>query len=234
MGRASILVVEDDRKTAELLRLYLERAGFLVTAAHDGREGLELARTGQPDLLLLDLMLPGIDGVEICRILRRELPSPGIPVIMLTARSTEDDRLTGLDSGADDYVTKPFSPREVVARVRAVLRRAGHNGAETLEEFHSGALSINFIRHEVRLNGQVVYLTPKEFDLLTTMALEAGRAFSREELLEKAFGFDYDGLERTVDVHVMKLRKKLEPDLAHPRYIQTVFGIGYKFIKDEE
>lgn len=229
MGRAKILVVEDDRKTAELLRLYLERAGFVVTAAYDGREGLELARKQLPDLLLLDLMLPEMDGLTVCRILRHELPPPGIPVIMLTARSTEDDRLQGLDIGADDYVTKPFSPREVVARVRAVLRRAGFNGSATPDEVQAGELHINLASHEVQLAGKPIYLTPKEFDLLSTMAQEMGRAFSREELVEKAFGYDYDGLDRTVDVHVMKLRKKIEPDLSNPRYIQTVYGIGYKF-----
>lgn len=224
-----ILIVEDDPKAAELVRLYLEREGHQVMVAHDGRLGLDLARTRQPDLIVLDLMLPGISGVEICRTLRAETPPPGIPIIMLTARSTEDDKLLGLDLGADDYVTKPFSPRELAARVRSILRRAGSGGEPGPESLTFGPLSIHLWRHEVTLHGEPIRLTRKEYDLLTTLAKDAGRAFSRAELVEKAFGYDYDGLERTVDVHILKLRKKIEADVGQPRYLQTIYGYGYRF-----
>lgn len=224
-----ILIVEDDRKAAELVRLYLEREGHQVMVAHDGRLGLDLARTRQPDLIVLDLMLPGISGLEICRTLRAETSPPGIPIIMLTARSTEDDKLLGLDLGADDYITKPFSPREVAARVRSVLRRVGAGLEPGPEDLTFGPLVIHLWRHEVTLYGEPVKLTRKEFDLLTTLAKEPGRAFSRAELVEKAFGYDYDGLERTVDVHILKLRKKIEVEASQPRYIETIYGYGYRF-----
>ena len=223
-----ILIVDDDRKTVELIKLYLEKDGYRVLAAYDGRQALELVRQRAPDLIVLDLMLPAVDGLDVCRLVRAE---SRVPIIMLTARSTEEDKLLGLDLGADDYLTKPLSPRELVARIRAVLRRAGEE-EEGPPEARFGELAIHFIRHEVRLGGVPVHLTPKEFKLLDTMAREPGRAFSRLELLEKVFGFDYEGLERTVDVHVLNLRKKIERDPAQPRYIQTVFGVGYKLAED--
>ncbi len=223
-----ILIVDDDRKTVELIKLYLEKDGYRVLPAYDGRQALELVRQRAPDLIVLDLMLPAVDGLDVCRIVRAESK---VPIIMLTARSTEEDKLLGLDLGADDYLTKPFSPRELVARIRAVLRRAGET-EEGPPEARFGELAIHFIRHEVRLGGLPVHLTPKEFKLLETMAREPGRAFSRLELLEKVFGFDYEGLERTVDVHVLNLRKKIERDPAQPRFIQTVFGVGYKLAQD--
>jgi DNA-binding response OmpR family regulator len=225
-----VLVVDDDRKTVDIVRLYLEKDGYQVLVAYDGQHAMELARHRQPDLLVLDLMLPRVDGLDICRILRAESK---LPIILLTARSTEDDKLLGLDLGADDYVTKPFSPRELLARVRAVLRRAGletaANGVNEPAELRCGDLLVNFLGREVRLNGQLVRLTPKEYRLLEILIKEPQRAFSRLELLERAFGFDYDGLERTVDVHLMNLRRKIEADPAHPRYIHTVYGVGYKF-----
>ena len=224
--RAKILVVEDDRKTAELVRMYLERDGHQVIAAHDGRQALDLARQRRPDLIVLDLMLPGVDGLDVCRILRAESK---VAIIMLTARTTEEDTLLGLDLGADDYVAKPFSPSVLAARVRTVLRRVTADGERPPVELRYGELAIDTAGHEVRLRGTPLRLTPKEFRLLETLAREPGRAFSRLELLELVFGFDYEGLDRTVDVHVMNLRKKIEADPAQPAYIQTVYGVGYKF-----
>ncbi|MBC7814260.1 MAG: response regulator transcription factor [Burkholderiales bacterium] len=224
-----ILVVDDDKKTAELIRLYLESDGYRAIVAHTGSQALEMARQQQPTLIVLDLMLPHVDGLDICRILRAE---SDVPIIMLTARTTEADKLLGLDLGADDYITKPFSPREVVARVRAVLRRIEKDVPKGPTELHCRGLNVNFTRHEVRLNSSLVVLTLKEFKLLETLIREPGRVFSRFELLERAFGFDYEGMERTVDVHVMNLRKKIEPNPTQPTYIQTVYGIGYKFAEE--
>jgi DNA-binding response OmpR family regulator len=226
-----ILVVDDDRKTVELVRLYLERAGFTVRVAYDGQQALGLASSQRPDLVVLDLMLPRLDGLDVCHVLQQQLHP--VPVIMLTARTTEDDKLSGLEMGADDYVTKPFSPRELVARVKAVLRRASAD-LDMLREPESrfGELVIDHVRHEARVGGVVVHLTPREFLLLQVLAREAGRALSRQQLLESAFGYDYEGLERTVDVHVAKLRKKIEPDPARPSYVLTVPGVGYKLARE--
>jgi DNA-binding response OmpR family regulator len=224
--KPAILVVDDDKKTVDLIRLYLERDRYPVMIAYDGKQALEVARKKRPGLIILDLMLPQVDGLAVCRTLRAE---SGVPIIMLTARTTEDDRLTGLDLGADDYIIKPFSPREVVARVRAVLRRGRLHENAGPTELQYGDLVVDFVRHEARLKDRPVHLTPKEFTLLETMITQPGRVFSREELLERAFGFDYQGFERTVDVHVMNLRKKIEPGAIQPRYIHTVYGIGYKF-----
>lgn len=221
-----ILIVDDDKKTVDLIRMYLEKDGYRVLAAQDGQQALLTARHKRPDLIILDLMLPTVDGLDVCRILRSE---SRVPIIMLTAKSTEHDKLVGLDLGADDYMTKPFSPRELLARVRAVLRRLSESGVSEVDEVRFGDLLVNFVRHEVRLQGNFVHLTPKEFKVLEILIKEPGRAFSRLELLEQAFGFDYDGLERTVDVHVMNLRRKIEPNLEEPIYVQTVYGIGYKF-----
>ncbi|HET9496671.1 MAG TPA: response regulator transcription factor [Chloroflexia bacterium] len=223
-----ILVVDDDRKTVDLIKLYLEKDGYRVQVAYDGHQALEMSRRG-PDLIVLDLMLPAVDGLDVCRILRAE---SRVPVIMLTARTTEEDRLAGLDTGADDYITKPFSPRELVARVRAVLRRVGDDDREPRALEH-GDLLVDFVRHEVRLRGEIVHLTPREFNLLATLAREPGRAFSRLELLERVFGYNYEGFERTLDVHVMHLRKKIERDPSNPRYVLTVYGRGYKFNEDQ-
>jgi DNA-binding response OmpR family regulator len=226
-----ILIVDDDRKTVDLLRLYLEKDGYQVLAAHDGRQALDLTRQRRPDLIVLDLMLPTVDGLDVCRILRAESRTP---IIMLTARTTEDDKLLGLDLGADDYITKPFSPREVVARVRVVLRRAGAEREQQPGAIQFHDLLVDIVGHAARLRGEPVRLTPKEFKLLETLARQPGRAWSRLELLEQVFGFDYEGLERTVDVHVMNLRRKIERDPARPEYIQTVYGVGYKFAEDDD
>ncbi len=221
---ARILVAEDNQKQAELIRLYLERDGHSVMVVHDGRTALERIRAVRPDLVVLDLMMPRMDGLDVARIVRTE--AADLPIVMVTARSTEDDVLLGLDLGADDYITKPFSPRELAARVRAVLRRSGHTAEEPT--LRTGELEIDRVRHEVRMRGELVDCTPKEFAILEVMAEEPGRAFTRHQLLEQAFGFDYYGLDRTADVHLMKLRRKLESDPAHPEYLHTVYGVGYK------
>ena len=220
-----ILVAEDDRKQADLIRLYLQQAGFSVLVAHDGRTALELARQRRPDLLLLDVMMPNVDGLDVARVLRVD---SDVPIIMVTARSTEDDMLLGLDLGADDYITKPFSPRELVARVRAQLRRAGAGTAAAPDVLTSGDLSVDTTRHEVRREGELIALTPKEFAVLAVLIGQPGRVFSRADLLQEAFGFEYEGLDRTADVHVKKLRRKIEPDPADPWYVETVYGVGYR------
>jgi DNA-binding response OmpR family regulator len=225
MANTRVLIVDDDHKIVELMRLYLEKDGYRVLAAYDGQEALELARSRQPDLVVLDLMLPQVGGLDVCRALRAQ---SDVPIIMLTARSTEDDKLVGLDMGADDYVTKPFSPRELLARVRAVLRRVGDKEEEEPSQVRVGGLEVDLIRHVVRVDGNPVYLTPKEFRVLETLAKEPGRAFSRRQMVERVFGPDYEGLERSVDEHVMNLRKKIEPDPRSPLYVQTVYGLGYK------
>ena len=223
MAGKRVLVVDDDAKTVELVKLYLNRDGYRVLTAHDGIEALRLAREGHPDLIVLDLMLPGIDGLEVCRTLRDE---SDVPIIMLTAKTTDQDKLTGLDLGADDYVTKPFSPRELAARVRAVLRRIpGERGPK---EIKYGELTVNFLKHEASLFEKPLKLTTVEFKLLGILAKEPGRVFSRAELIEKALGYDFDGFDRTIDVHILNLRRKLERDPSHPKYIQTVYGAGYK------
>lgn len=226
MGTHKVMVVDDDRKTVDLIRLYLEREGYHVLVAYDGREALEAIRQKRPDLVVLDLMLPTVSGLDICRILSLEMR---IPLIMLTAKTTEDDVLLGLDLGADDYVTKPFSPRQLVARVRAVLRRVTDATIQARTSLCFGELEVDPTSHEVRLHGELVHLTPREFKMLETLVREPGRAFTRCELLERVFGYDYKGLERTVDAHIMNLRKKLTPAGDEQEYIQTVYGIGYKF-----
>jgi len=226
MPGKKVLVVDDDVKTVELVKLYLNRDGYRVVTAYDGNEALRMARENHPDLIVLDLMLPGINGLEICRILRNE---SDIPIIMLTALTTDDDRLTGLNLGADDYVTKPFSPRELAARVRAVLRRLpGERGPEKIEH---GPLTVDFPRHEASLEGKPLNLTPIEFKILGAFVKEPGRVFSRAQIIEYALGYDFDGFDRTIDVHILKLRRKLEPDPRHPRYIKTVYGAGYKLLE---
>jgi two-component system alkaline phosphatase synthesis response regulator PhoP len=222
-----ILVVDDDPKTVGLLKLYLANDGHKVLCAYEGNEALRLARDERPDLIVLDLMLPGIDGLSVCRSLRGE---SDVPIIMLTAKTSEDDRLVGLDLGADDYVTKPFSPRELAARVRAVLRRTVDEALQRgPSEVTYGDLRIDFRRHKVELAGKAANLTPTEFRLLGTLVREPGRVFSREELIQKAFGYDFDGFDRTVDVHILNLRRKIESDPSRPRYVKTVYGRGYKF-----
>ncbi len=224
---ARILVAEDDEKQAELIRRYLEREGHATVVVHDGRAAIDEARRRRPDLLVLDVMMPNVDGLDVCRVLRAESNGLGeMPIIMLTARSTEDDLLLGLDLGADDYVTKPYSPRELVARIRAVLRRRG--GRAESGVYRVGDLSIDTVRHEVELAGRAVETTPAEFKILACLAASPGRAFTRQQLLEHAFGFDHYVFDRTIDVHMMNLRKKIEASPARPRYLLTVYGVGYK------
>jgi DNA-binding response OmpR family regulator len=223
--RPRILVVDDDAKTVASVRLYLDHAGLDMISAGDGHEALRLARSSPPpDLIVLDLMLPGVDGLEVCRRLREEST---IPIIMLTARSTEEDRLEGLDLGADDYVVKPFSPRELAARVRAVLRRAPGADAGG-PPLRIGDLVIDVGRHEVTVGGAPTNLTPREFRLLEVMARSPGRAFSRSELVERAFGADSEALDRTIDAHIVNLRRKIEADPEHPARVETVYGVGYR------
>ena len=222
-----ILVVEDDHKTAELVRLYLERDGHQVLTAYDGLEGLELARDGNPDLVVLDLLLPGINGMDVCRKLRQE---SDVPIIMLTAMSTEQDKLEGLDLGADDYVTKPFSPKELAARVRAVFRRTTEDSLFMGPyEVEWGDLKIDFRKHKAVVGGREIHLTPTEFRILAALAREPGRLFSRGQLVDRALGYDFEGMERTIDVHILNIRRKIEPDVNEPQYIRTVYGMGYKF-----
>ena len=223
-----ILVVEDEKKLVIILKAYLEQAGFAVVTASDGQQALTVFRHEKPALVLLDLNLPVLDGLDVCRALRKESAAP---IIMVTARVEETDRLIGLELGADDYISKPFSPREVVARVRAVLRRTEGEPmrAETLV---ADDLTIDLTKHSVRLKDRALELTPTEFDLLAVLMENPGRAFTRLQLLDRVQGEAFDGYERTIDAHIKNLRQKIELDPKNPRYILTVFGVGYKFVED--
>jgi DNA-binding response OmpR family regulator len=224
MAKASVLVVDDDAKIRDVVRTYLEHASYAVFAARSGEEALEVAQRLEPDLVVLDLMLPDLSGEEVARSLREV---SGVPIIMLTARASENDRVAGLRLGADDYLTKPFSPRELVARVEAVLRRA--KGAEPeVSSFDDGKLRIDTARREVRAHGRPVALTRSEFDLLVTLGSRPGRVWSRYELITRVQGYDYDGYERTINAHVKNLRRKLGDDPRQPRFVATVAGVGYK------
>jgi DNA-binding response OmpR family regulator len=220
----TIVVIEDDAVVADTLKLYLEQAGFIVTAARDGVQGLELARNPDAGLVILDLMIPGIVGREVCRRLRAEST---IPILMLTARASEDDRVAGLELGADDYVPKPFSPREVVARVQALLRRAGAPSVAPPRPMTIGDLEIDVWARQARMKGRLLALTPTEFRLLEALAKHPGRVFTRDELVARAVGPDFEGLDRTVDVHITNLRRKIEPG-HEPQYVLTVHGLGYR------
>ncbi|MFN3928536.1 MAG: response regulator [Thermoflexus sp.] len=220
----TILLVEDEPRMRQVVRAYLEQAGFRVIAVGDGPSALHAFRREQPDLIVLDLMLPGMDGFEVCRAIRRE---SGVPIIILTARIEEEDRVVGLELGADDYITKPFSPRELVARVRAVLRRAQGELAPPAI-IRVGDLTIDLERREVRVGDREVRLTPTEFELLAALARHPGRVFTRLQLLERIQGVAYEGYERTVDAHIKNLRQKIEPDPKNPQYVLTVYGVGYK------
>ncbi len=224
---ATVLIVEDDPDTVNLVRLYLRRDGYKVLSAPDGREGLKLAQDAGPDLVVLDLMLPGMDGLEVCRELRRD---SNVPIIMLTARVEEEDRLEGLNLGADDYVTKPFSPRELAARVRAVLRRTARDAAEEGPlRLVVGDITVDLEKRTVQSGEDRVKLTPTEYRLLVLLMREPGRTFSRDQIIDRVFGYDFDGFDRTVDAHVSNLRSKVEADPDKPRYLQTVYGVGYRF-----
>ena len=241
-----ILIIEDEANIAQVIRLYLEQAGYTVVGATDGVAGLELHAREHPDLVILDLMLPALDGMEVCRRIRAWADTP---ILMLTARQGEEDRIAGLESGADDYLVKPFSPRELVSRVKAILRRSStsnttgsqdtqhsssqeddEKGKASNEELRFSGLIINMPARRVMVNGEVITLTVKEFDLLVTLASSPDRVFTRESLLNQVWGYTYLGDGRTVDVHIGTLRKKLEATVGAPHHIQTVWGVGYKFV----
>jgi two-component system, OmpR family, response regulator RegX3 len=225
VGQATVLVVDDERKIRELVRPYLERAGYAVLLADSGTAALETAGRLSPDLVVLDLMLPDLSGEEVARSLR-ELSD--VPIIMLTAKSGEEDRIAGLRLGADDYLVKPFSPRELAARVDAVLRREGKGRPAAAQTFDRGRLRIDGEAREVTVAGETVGLTRSEFDLLAVLAGRPGRVFSRAELVARVQGYDYEGYDRTIDAHVKNLRRKLGDDPRVPRYVETVTGVGYK------
>ena len=228
MVSRTILVVDDEPGIVTVVRDYLDRAGYRVLTAGDGLTALRLARAERPSLLVLDLMLPGLDGLDVTRALRHDPATAQLPIIMLTARVEEADRLVGLELGADDYLTKPFSPRELVARIRAVLRRAQGAGSYS-GALHAGPLTIDLERRVVRRHGAPVDLTATEFDLLATLAREPGRAFTRSQLVERVYDTEYAGYVRTVDAHIKNLRRKIEDDPRDPRYVLMVYGVGYKF-----
>jgi DNA-binding response OmpR family regulator len=223
--RRLVLIIEDDRNIASLVERYLERDGFATLCAQDGATGLMHARQRRPSLVVLDVMLPGIDGWEICRRLRRE---SDVPILMLTAREDEADRVAGLSLGADDYVVKPFSPRELVERVKAILRRSAPRSAQAPAVLEHGGIRLDTERHAVTVDGEAVTLTPSEFALLRTLMARPGRVFSREELLNRLKGGEAVVVDRVIDVHVGNLRQKIEADPSNPRYLRTVHGVGYR------
>jgi DNA-binding response OmpR family regulator len=220
-----ILLVDDEPQIVRVLKGYLENAGYRVMSALDGKTALDLFSREKPDFVILDLNLPGVDGLDICRTIR---DTSNVPVLMLTARSEEADRIVGLELGADDYIVKPFSPREIVVRVKTILRRAGGDNAQATV-IHAGNMTINIETHTVEMDSRMVDLTPTEFEILVTMARQPKRVFSRMQLLESALGVSFEGYDRTVDTHIKNIRMKLEPDPKKPEYIHTVFGLGYKF-----
>lgn len=221
----TVLVVDDEPKITKLAQDYLERSGFRVLTVADGTTALAIARQERPDMVVLDLNLPGMDGLDVCRALRRQ---SDVPVIMLTARVEETDRLIGLELGADDYITKPFSPRELVARVRAVLRRV-RGGIHQPDIIRTGELEIDLDGHTASRGGQEVHLTRTEFNLLAAFAQSPGQVFTREQLVDRLHGIVFEGFDRSVDSHIKNLRRKIEPNPLEPFYILTVYGIGYKF-----
>lgn len=225
-GRGAALVVDDEPHIAELLKDALGAAGFAVTVAADGMAALRRARESTPDVVLLDIGLPGIDGFEVCRALRKECSAP---ILVVSARGDEVDRIVGLELGADDYITKPFSPREVVARVRAVMRRCGIQAPVASQRRCSGEVCVDAERREVVVAGRQVKLKPREFDLLWLFVRNEGRAFTRDQLIETVWGYDFEGDPRTVDVHVRRIRRAIGENAATPRYLHTVHGVGYKF-----
>ena len=225
MSTKKILVVEDDPTLLDVLKYNLLKEGYQVSTALDGSRALELARSETPDIIILDIMLPVLNGYEVCRILRKEMTAP---ILMLTAKDDEVDKIVGLDVGADDYMTKPFSMRELLARVRAMLRRSEMQASTTDPVIKVGEIEVDTSRHEIFRNGKTLTLRPKEFDLLAFLARNKGLVFTREQLLEKVWGYDYAGDSRTVDVHVRWLREKIEDNPNEPRHLLTVRGVGYK------
>lgn len=228
MLKQRILVVDDDKEVVRLVRAYLEREGYDVLVAYDGETAVHILRRDQPDLLLLDLMLPDRDGWDITRLVRGDPALASIPIIMLTARVEDTDKIIGLEIGADDYVTKPYNPREVVARVRARLRTQESLLPRVLRV---EGLEMDLERREVRVGDRLIELTPTEFNLLRALLQQAGYVLTRGELIRKGLGMDYEGLERTLDSHIRNLRQKIEPDPHHPTYIQTVYGVGYRLAR---
>ena len=225
MAHRKILVVDDEKKIVDIVKAYLEKDGYKVIVAYEGKSALYIARTQLPDLIVLDLMLPELSGWEVCRALRGE---SNVPVIMLTARDDDSDKIVGLELGADDYMVKPFNPKELMSRVRAVLRRA--EGVVTkVKKMEFADLTIDLERHEIRRGDTLVDLTPTEFELLRVLAESPGRVYSRMQLLDKVQGSAYEGYERTIDSHIKNLRRKVETDPEHPRFVITVRGVGYKF-----
>jgi len=225
----TILVVDDEERLTALVKAYLTQEGFRVVTARNGREALFIARQEKPDLIVLDLMMPEMDGYEFMRLHRKERETP---ILLLTARVEDSDKVLGLELGADDYVTKPFSPRELTARVRAVLRRAGQAAPEP-DLLRAADVTLDRAGHTVRVGARMVDLTPSEFDLLAALMSAPGRAFSRLELLDRLQGTAYEGYERTIDVHIKNLRAKIEPDPSRPRYVETVYGVGYRFAPEQ-
>ncbi len=228
-GRATtILLVEDEEALADSIRYNLEREGFGVVVSGDGRGALERFRSDPPSLVILDLMLPGLSGLDVCRMIRQ---GSDVPIIIVTAKDSEADKVTGLELGADDYVTKPFSVRELISRVRALLRRSRMGApAADLEVLAGGPVQMDVARHEVNVNGSVVDFTPKEFELLEVLLRRKGRLLTREHLIEEVWGHDYFGDTKTLDVHVKRIRRKIEPDPHEPRFLTTVRGLGYKLV----
>lgn len=232
MATQRILVVDDDKEIVRLIMAYLEQGGYQALVAYNGDTALHTIRRERPDLVILDLMLPDQDGWEITRIVRSDATLASTPIIMLTARVDDTDKIIGLELGADDYITKPFNPREVVARVRSVLRRTqatDQNGPRPILKLAD--LQMDLDRHEVTLHGDAVELTSTEFNLLKILLQSPGYAFTRGELIEQALGYEYEGLERTLDSHIKNLRRKIEPDYKKPTYIQTVYGVGYRLVE---
>jgi two-component system, OmpR family, alkaline phosphatase synthesis response regulator PhoP len=229
MNTQRILVVDDDHEIVRVVRAYLEQAGFQVIVAHKGEDTLHLMRRESPALVVLDLMLPDRDGWDITRIARSDSTIKSIPIIMLTARIEDTEKIIGLELGADDYITKPFNPREVVARVRSVLRRAIPELSARKNTLEFDALLLDIAQHQLYLEGEAIELTPTEFKLLQVFMENAGYAFTRGELVQKVLGYDHESLERTLDSHIKNLRRKIEPNISQPIYIQTVYGVGYRF-----
>ncbi len=231
MSSQKILVVDDDKSIIKIVRAYLEQAGFTVLAAYNGTSAMETMRSEKPDLLILDLMLPDRDGWDITRSIRNDKRLATTPIIMLTARVDDSDKIVGLELGADDYVTKPFNPREIVARVRAQLRRRQFEQAEQIEILEVGLLTLDLGSRTLTLNGNLIELTPTEFNLLKIFMESPGHTFGREELLDKALGYGYEGFGRTLDTHMRNLRKKIENDRENLTHIQTVYSIGYRLVE---
>lgn len=232
MTKETILVVDDDKEIVKILCGYLEQSGYHVLTAFSGDSALHLLRTERPDLMLLDLMLPDKDGWDITRLIRSDKSLALTPIIMLTARIDDSDKIIGLELGADDYITKPFNAREVVARVRAMLRRRKLDRTLSSEVYRVGKLQLDVNQHQFSLNDQIIELTPTEYKLMLKFMANPGHTFSREELLETALGYGYEGFGRTLDTHIGNLRKKIEPDPKNPSYVQTVYSVGYRLSRD--